>query len=552
MKVVFSSYRLVLLVLLLLVVLGAAKLFLSPEEIERAETIETQPVPNESAPKPRGTSANYVFGEAVTLTSLDASITLSGVLVDIVDDKFVVDVENIGQVQIDAQSVTCVGGGCPTRMRNDTLNFTGSSQLGLAALPHLLIGFGEALEAEPGFRLIDLETFDVSYPETTSGEGFEAHFRPDQAVSALQHLGEGNADFALLPRRIDAQDVDALARAGISDPRGSANEINIAINPIQIIVHPSNPLHGLTPSDLARIYAGDITDWSQLGGGAAPIHVLRPEEGSHLDRMLRRFGIAAPVNANTPVAPDFRLLTEMVETVAINANAIGFSRASKTPEANVKTLSLLDACGQIYDPSPFSIKADEYPLAERLYLYAKPQSATAQDFKEFLTSARMRSAIKTSGFLSPEIERRSLNGSRYLAPLNGQSDGIDIDVLAQLESDFENFERLSTTLRLAGPEQHLPPLGPLISYLSGLAQNATVAVVGFSDAAAAPDENLRASHERAQAVVASLLAHSGERLSHLQIVSKGYGTLAPVACNISEVGRALNNRVEIWVGKSAN
>jgi phosphate transport system substrate-binding protein len=49
---------------------------------------------------------------------------------------------------------------------------------------------------------------------------------------------------------------------------------------LAIIVNPGNPVSDLTPEQILGIYAGDITNWSQLGGRDARIHIITREEGS--------------------------------------------------------------------------------------------------------------------------------------------------------------------------------------------------------------------------------------------------------------------------------
>jgi len=49
---------------------------------------------------------------------------------------------------------------------------------------------------------------------------------------------------------------------------------------LAIIVNPQNPLITLTLEQLRGIYTGDYTNWSQVGGIDARIHVIAREEGS--------------------------------------------------------------------------------------------------------------------------------------------------------------------------------------------------------------------------------------------------------------------------------
>lgn len=85
-------------------------------------------------------------------------------------------------------------------------------------------------------------------------------------------------------------------------------------------------------------------------------------------------------------------------------------------------------------------------------------------------------------------------------------------------------------------------LQEIATFLAGNPDLAVV-IVGHTDNQGAMDYNLGLSNRRAEAVRAALVAEYGissDRMSHA-----GAGFLAPVATNATEVGRALNRRVEI-------
>lgn len=54
----------------------------------------------------------------------------------------------------------------------------------------------------------------------------------------------------------------------------------IAQDALVVVVHPSNPVTGLSRIQVREIFAGRIRDWSQVGGPPRPIHVISREEGS--------------------------------------------------------------------------------------------------------------------------------------------------------------------------------------------------------------------------------------------------------------------------------
>ena len=56
--------------------------------------------------------------------------------------------------------------------------------------------------------------------------------------------------------------------------------IEIAKDGLAVILHPNNPVSDLTLAQLRGVYKGEITNWKDLGGADAAIHVYAREEGS--------------------------------------------------------------------------------------------------------------------------------------------------------------------------------------------------------------------------------------------------------------------------------
>jgi OmpA-OmpF porin, OOP family len=110
-----------------------------------------------------------------------------------------------------------------------------------------------------------------------------------------------------------------------------------------------------------------------------------------------------------------------------------------------------------------------------------------------------------------------------------------IDILAQVQ-----FETNTAVIR--------PESDSLLEEVAALLRThpelLRVEVQGHTDSAGTPDFNQRLSQERAQAVMAWLVAHGVEptRLS-----ATGHGETVPLGDNATEEGRAKNRRVEFKV-----
>ncbi|RIH99704.1 phosphate ABC transporter substrate-binding protein [candidate division NPL-UPA2 bacterium Unc8] len=64
------------------------------------------------------------------------------------------------------------------------------------------------------------------------------------------------------------------------EPGWGLREFVICHDAIAPIVHPNNPVRGLTMKQLKKIFTGEITNWNKVGGENLPITVIIREAGS--------------------------------------------------------------------------------------------------------------------------------------------------------------------------------------------------------------------------------------------------------------------------------
>jgi phosphate transport system substrate-binding protein len=60
----------------------------------------------------------------------------------------------------------------------------------------------------------------------------------------------------------------------------SLHQLTLALDGIAVIVNAANPVAGLSRAEIAAIFAGEISHWSQVGGPDREIHFVTREEGS--------------------------------------------------------------------------------------------------------------------------------------------------------------------------------------------------------------------------------------------------------------------------------
>jgi phosphate transport system substrate-binding protein len=88
------------------------------------------------------------------------------------------------------------------------------------------------------------------------------------AETSIALVANGDADFGFLSRDLKPEE-----KARLTSIPYAGTGTGLAVNPLNVI-------GALTKEQVRQIYAGEITDWSQVGGQAGEIRPLRRENGS--------------------------------------------------------------------------------------------------------------------------------------------------------------------------------------------------------------------------------------------------------------------------------
>ncbi len=132
---------------------------------------------------------------------------------------------------------------------------------GGAALSGTLSVAGSTTVAPPAQALAD--AFEARYPETridVQGIGSSA---------GMKMLNEGGCEIGMASRELKQKELD-----------WGLESIAIAYDGIAVVVHPSNGVSDLTKEEIQKIFMGEITNWSEVGGINKEILVVSREDGS--------------------------------------------------------------------------------------------------------------------------------------------------------------------------------------------------------------------------------------------------------------------------------
>ncbi len=169
--------------------------------------------------------------------------------------------------------------------------------------------------------------------------------------------------------RVDAAISDLTAR-----PTRNLTDHTAAVLMCAIIVSPDVQIAGLSNADLQAIYAGQITNWSQVGGPNEAINVILRPSSDTVTTIFHTFMLKG-----TRVRVKGLLLKQgWAQAVALTPGAIGYVPLVETQNVNVQVLPIDGAL-----PNAQNIMQGTYQFWSVEHLYT--QGNGSQQFQEYLT-----------------------------------------------------------------------------------------------------------------------------------------------------------------------
>jgi phosphate transport system substrate-binding protein len=207
----------------------------------------------------------------------------------------------------------------------------------------------------------------------------------------------GTVDLANASRAMKQEEIEEAEANGI-EPL----EHVVARDAIAIVVHPSNPVNGLTLQQLSDIYTGKITNWQQVGGEDRPIVLLSRESNSGTYVYFLEEVIRMGEKSDLLFSPDTLLMPSsegISAEVRQNPNAIGYDGLGYVT-ADQKMVGVARAEGEPFIlPSVETVNDGTYPIARDLFMYTagEPQGKVKAYLDYILGEGQ--SIVPTLGFV---------------------------------------------------------------------------------------------------------------------------------------------------------
>lgn len=233
---------------------------------------------------------------------------------------------------------------------------------GSTSMEKVIGALGEAFETDTGI------TF--TYNPTGSGSGIKA-------------VTEGRCDIGLSSRDLKEEEIASGLKATV-----------LAYDGIAIVVNPENPVEDLTLEEIAKIYTGEIANWSEVGGNDSEIVLIGREAGSGT-----RDGFESITGTEDACSYRQELTStgDVITTVSQNPDAIGYASAASVKES-VKALKVNGV-----EVKEDTIRDGSYVVQRPFILVTKSDSQLGEGAKEFfdyITSEEAKQIISEAGVVS--------------------------------------------------------------------------------------------------------------------------------------------------------
>jgi phosphate transport system substrate-binding protein len=208
------------------------------------------------------------------------------------------------------------------------------------------------------------------------------------SAAGLQAVADGIAEIGMCSRGLKSQELEQY------------EPIVIAFDGLSVVVYPGNPVSDLSLEQIRGIFTGQITNWSQLGGGDGPIHVITREEGSGTREAFQKMVMGEARISRRAVTQESNGAVK--ELVRNDPASIGYMSMGLAGE--LKNLSIAHARPTRQNVLPDSKGQRKYSLVRPFLFVTRkgaPMPTGAKRFVDFVLSPRGGAMLEKEGLVAP-------------------------------------------------------------------------------------------------------------------------------------------------------
>jgi ABC-type phosphate transport system substrate-binding protein len=504
----------------------------------------------------------------VTLQSPDEFISVDGQITGF--NGVMVRVQtSVGAVSVPASEVFCFGQGCLEIIASNDFGLTADAFRGVVAQSEPeVVPLTQDLQiafSSPDFSTL-YQTVSGAFAVTgadnisvnLSGQGVLRISGADGdavTLSATDQTADADIVVETVSLSGTAQSVyDASSNWSGNDAFGQQM---IGMRTFSVMAAPNAGINSITISDLARIYAGEVTNWSQIGGADVNVLPLQLPQTSPVRTEMEAL-VMAP--SGKDIAGNVLTLSDEAGIAAsINQFPGSVSVISTANAIPALTVPIAGSCGIEVSPTDFNVASGDYPLVGPVMARytGAGQSPFVTELFDFAATDIVQSLLADEGYssFSTIIQGGEEKNARLSKLLGADFDDAQRAAAGQMFQVLFGADRMSPTFTggaASGPEGawNRAMLHSIIATMNnpdnagreivfvgfGSSTSGSQAAIDASAAAAADLEAVLANNAR------SLIATGGFTLS-----SHGFGDVSPATCVDGQVAGSEYTRVEVWI-----
>lgn len=224
---------------------------------------------------------------------------------------------------------------------------------------------------------------------------------PDVSVAV-----QGNGSSAGITAATNGTAQLGMSSRALTEEEAAAEGVTgttICMDGIAVVVNLENPVKDLTTDQIASIFKGEITNWSELGGNDEEILIISREAGSGtrsaFEEICGLLGEDESGNEVSLVDESKALIADSTNAVSTNVvshtNAIGYISLGSYDSTQVKAVSVNDV-----ECTEENIVAGTYTIARPFVLVEGPATDDlARAFLDYILSADGQAVVSEQGYI---------------------------------------------------------------------------------------------------------------------------------------------------------
>ena len=233
-------------------------------------------------------------------------------------------------------------------------------------------------------------------PERYREDFFNQRITTSQTHGAFMNLIDGKADIILTHRTISPDEKAHADAVGVT-----LIETPVALDAFVFIVSPSNSVKSLTVKQIQKIYTGEITHWSEVGGNNASINVYTRPRNSGSEEVFRSLVMKGLEPADFPEAQEIAFMSPVFSEVGWHGICYTFNNYKdmivRVPDDRVPKIAI----NGIF-PDENTVKNRTYPFIAEIHVAIRSDldhNSMAYKLYEWLQTGKAKSTITECGFI---------------------------------------------------------------------------------------------------------------------------------------------------------